>query len=355
MIVVAVVVVLVLLVGVGVVVAATGAASSSDGDGDGTGWSAAAIVPVVGAVLVVLLAVTVLGVGGSVVDLGGSGEEPVEGRVDEVPIERAPEDDDDADDEPVALAGSPATYEGRVAIERGASALRPPPVVDELAAGDVVEVRATGFVEHAEGLVAQCPRADSAVCRNVVPIVTDGAGRVRVPYRVETAPSGEVLVVEVDLDRGTAQLAFGAAPSRPELSVRGRAAVAIRDAVPGDRLALRRCEPDADALDECETVGRPIVVAAEGTASAPIQGMAGGASLLVLTGPDGRVLAEPVRMVLAPRSSATKVDLSSMQLLVGFGVTLLLLGVAVALIRTTDWRVPAEAATPFLDAAPLEG
>lgn len=347
-------VLVVLLVGVAVLGGAAGVAGvGRHGRHEGTGLAAALAVPAaVTGVIVVLLALAVFGLGAA---RSGRGADPAEGgdaaeRAESPPP--PPSLDSSAEDDALALVGPAATYDGRVTLDAGRSPLRPLPVVAGVREGDLVEVLGRGFVGGYEGVLAQCERADSERCRNVVPVLTDREGRLRVPYRLEPSTSGEVLVAEVDLDRGAARLVFGAPSARAILEVRAGTRVSVRDAVPGEGVSLRRCRPEVTRLGDCETVGRS-TVGRDGTASFRTTGSRADGALLTLVGSDGEVVAEPVRLT-SPARAPSVVELSSWRLLVGFGLAILLLAAAVFLIRTTEWRAPAEAATPFLDAAPLE-
>ena len=332
-------VVLLLAVGVAAVLAATGVTGSRGEGSDRVGVPA--LVPVVGVVVAVpvVLIVAVLGLGG----LRSSAGRP------EVPSGPPRPEPDPETDAPIAIHGPAATFEGTVTIDIGGSDVRPLPAIGGLEEGDVVYVAGAGFLDHADGVVAQCDRRDAATCRNVLPILTDGEGRLRVPYRVEGPTSGGLLVVEVDFDRGAARLGFGAVPRTTTLVVSDDH-LAVRDAPPGQELSVVRCPTDAADLGACDTVGR-VRVAVDGTATARVEPARD--SMVTVTDDTLEVLAEPVRL-LAARRSAAEVDLAPSQLAGGFGVALLLVAVGIALVRTTDWRAPAEAATPFLDAAPLE-
>ena len=346
------VVLLVLLVGVAVVSAATGVAGGGRRDGDGVGIAAALAVPAaVAAVVVLLLVVVVFGLGGARSGRAPAPERPGDGAESTA----APAEDGERDQRPpVPLEGPPARFDGRVSIDEDDSPLRPLPIVGDLAAGDVVEVWGEGFLEHAHGTVAQCASVDAISCRNLLSILTDGEGRLRVPYRVEGERNGEVLVVEVDFDRGAARLAFGTTPSLAVLTVDDvTATVTIRGAPPAERVTVRRCDDGAETVEACRDVGS-IRAGSDGTASVPLVAGEDADARLTLVDGAGNVLAEPVRVRAPVARPDLDVELEPRQLVVGFGIALLLLVVAITLIRTTDWRAPAEAATPFLDAAPLE-
>ena len=344
--------VLVVAVGVALVGAAVGAAR----DGGRVGASLAVPAAVVGG-LAVLLVLAVLGLGAA---RSAPPEEP-DAAAGTASVD--PKSDEDAETapggaeataapaEPSSIGGAPARFDGVVAVDGGESPLRPLPVVAGLAEAAVVEVRGDGFVDRAEGVVAQCDRVDARVCRNVLPVVTDEAGRVRVPYRLEGPASGRLVVVEVDLDRGAARLAFGAwvRSTAPTVSVAdaGRTVV-VRGAAPGERISVLRCPTDVGSLAECRAVARPSV---SGTGSATVEidpGARDGAPLIAVLGRDGTPLAEPVRVDATPRPRVD-VTLEPARLFGGFGMAMALMAVALVLLRTTDWRAPAEAATPSFD------
>jgi hypothetical protein len=338
-------VVLLLVVGVAAVLVATGVAGARRDSGERLGVPVA--VPVLGGVafLVFLLLFPFAAI------LGLSDVRSNSGDPDGVAPSGAEREEavEPTDGDPLPLAGAAATFDGRVRISVDGSSVRPLPSVGGLEAGDVVSVTGEGFLGHAGGAVAQCHRTGDPICRNLVPVLTDGEGRVQVPYRVEGPPSGDILVVEVDLQRGAARLAFGAVPADPRIAVSAAGRVSVRGAVAGSELAVLRCRTDAADLEACSTVGR-VRVAADGTGSTIVEPRRD--SMVTLVDAEGAVLVEPVRLSV-PRRAAADVDLAPTQLVLGFGLALALLGVGIVLVRTTDWRAPAEAATPFLDAAPL--
>lgn len=335
--------VMLLVVGVTVIVAATGLAGTRT---DGTrlgGIGLAAPILGVGAAVVVLLLAAVVGLGGLRSTVGGSDAD--------LPRHRSAEPEPEPErepGEPVPVVGPLAAFDGHVSISVDGSGVRAMRPVGDVQAGDVLYVSGEGFLDHAEGVVAQCEQATAPRCRNVLPILTDGAGRLRVPYRIDGPASGDVLVVEVDLVRGAARLVFGAPALAPALSVSAGGDVIVERAPAGSVVSLVRCPAGAADLDACELADR-LAVAADGRAT----GRVGFAreSMVTLVDADGVVLVDPVPLVAALRPDV-EVALAPAQLLGGFGLAIVLLAVGIALIRTTDWRVPAEAATPALDAAP---
>ena len=330
-------VVLLLAVGAAVVLAATGLAGRRDREGLGL-----PLVPVVvgGVVVVVLLlVVATTGLGGARSTLGDGPE-----------LEHDPEAAVEEEGERTALRGEAASFDAFVTVDGRGPGLRPLPSVAGLEPGDVISVTGVGFVADADGVVAQCESVDSTVCRNLLPIRTDGDGRLEVPYRLEDGDRGDVLVAEVDLDRGVARLTFGPAVPAAALWPAGDGTLRLRGVEAGRRVSVLRCPRGASALDACEAVGR-VVAAADGTASFGVEGRRD--STVVVVGPAGDVVAEPVDLVVTEDgpSARVDVDLPPAQLLTGFGTALALLAIGVVLVRRTDWRAPAEAATPELDAA----
>ncbi len=296
-----------------------------------------------GVVLVaLLLGVAVLGLG----DLRSARSTP---EPDE-PAVQLPERERVEEDPPASVAGSESTFDGIIRLDAERSELRPSPTIGDLASGNVLDVRATGFVDGAEGVIAQCPELRASVCTNLFPVRADASGRVRVPYRLVEGSGAGTLVIEIDSERVGAGLVFGeAAPGLARVSA-DNGVVQITGGSPGATVRVARCDSDSTALDQC-AIGPSLVLARDGSGRIEV---AGGreARRIVLVDDQGIVLADPVALRGRP---GPEVDHDPLRLLLGFGLALALVGIAIALIRSTDWRVSAEGATPFLDAAALDG
>lgn len=288
-------------------------------------------------VVILLLLVAMLGIGGLRSGRSSSEAEPA-GQMS-VP-ERVGEDP------PASVAGPKSTFDGTVRLEARRSDLRPAPSIGDLEPGDVLDVSVTGFFGGAEGVIAQCPELRAPACTNVYPVQADDRGRIRVPYRVVDAVGTDTLVVEIDRERVGAALVFGEqAPGLARLTA-DDGTVQITGGSPGATVRVARCDADAAALGQC-TIGAPLVLLRDGSGRAEITG-GRKSQRIVLVDDQGIVVADPVSL---PGRPGPEVELDLTRLAVGFALALALLGVAVALIRSTDWRAPAEAATPFLDAA----
>jgi hypothetical protein len=129
-----------------------------------------------------------------------------------------------------------------------------------------------------------------------------------------------------------------------------RAEVDITGAPPSVALAAHACPRAARSLADCDDldVDGSTTTAADGSATFVATRAAGDRRLVLSSG--SVVVAEPV--LLAARRGGTLVH-DGRGIAAGFAIAGIFLALAVWLVRTTDWRVPAEAATPFLDAASL--
>lgn len=294
-----------------------------------------------GVVIVVLLLVAMLGIGG--LRSGRAAPEAAEPAVSTSVSEEI------GDDPPASVAGPRSTFDGVARLDANGSDLRPPPSIGDLAGGDLLDVEVAGFVGGTQGVIAQCPDLRATNCTNVYPVRADEGGQVRVPYRVVEGADAETLVVEIDSERVGAALAFGErAPGLARLSA-DRGVVRITGGSPSARVRIARCDSDATAVSQC-TAGPSMVLADDGSGRAQIMG-GRKAQRIVLVDHRGVVVADPVAL---PGLPGPIVDHDPARLLIGFGLALALLSVVIVLIRSTDWRAPAEAATPFLDAAALD-
>ncbi|MDQ3107487.1 MAG: hypothetical protein M3Q68_06735 [Actinomycetota bacterium] len=334
-----------------VVVAGVSVLAVAGTGGRSWGWTAVIIAGAGGALLVVMVVLVVVVVGRPAV---GDQEPPTKESATS-PTPTSPE---------VTLRrvlGPPARLDGVVELAADRSPLRPPPMTGGLRAGQVIEVRASGFLRDADGVIAQCDAGER--CTNSYLVHTDSAGRASVQYRLapgKDASRSIELVMEVDLERASAILADGSAASRAQLRAiesastdDGPVGVRVEDARPNAVLRALRCPVDAAALAECDRPKEATVrVSADGSAEFAFEPLQRAERVVVLEG--ASVIAEPLDLVggAAPESS---LELNARRVIGGFAVALLLLVAAIVLIRSTDWQAPAEAGTPFLDAASLEG
>lgn len=244
---------------------------------------------------------------------------------------------------PAAVVGPAAGVDAIVRVDAAGGRLAPPTVLGAAsAAGDVVEVRGSSFLAHATGVIAQCDGLWGKSCRNVFPVETDGAGRVRALYRIAPTRGASTLVVEVDLDRAGARL-----DGRPQPSVRAGpdGKVRITGLPAGTAVTAALCGPHADAIDRCRA-DRRAIADADGLATVDLPGARRGEGVVVLDA-TGTALVDRVAVATpaagGDRQVGTEVDLDRRRLLVGLVLAALLATIAAVLVRATDWRVPAEA------------
>lgn len=301
--------------------------------GDDVGWRWAALaVPVAGIAAVLALLLVALGVFG--IDRRGPDAVTADGP--------APA----ADREPVAIDGPAAAVDAVVVLDADHHDLRPTPVLAGFGAGDLVDVRGRGFAGDAAGVIAQCDAVEGRRCRNLFPVRTDGDGTLRAQYRLSATTTHGALVAEVDLERGGALVGT---TTRPLVRVNG-ATVTISGADAGTDVAMLLCGEYADEVTDCRD-GGSLTVASDGTARGEVGGRRG--ERVVVVDASGAVLAEPLALDTGvdPAAAALEVDLDGRRVATGLLIALLLVGAAAQLIRSTDWRGPAEAEVPTFPGA----
>ena len=237
--------------------------------------------------------------------------------------------------------------------------------VDRLEDGAVLVVRASGFDPHAAGTVAQCRLVLSGRtgCTNRFPVQFDGNGEARFQYLVGARVGGaacgalDPACAVVVTGQGRAAVALtvfgGAAPQPPRVTVTPRSDLAAGDVVTVRVAGLPR-GTEASAA-QCVSGSRcrataTAVAGQDGVAVMRITIQEGEAAAVRVTA--GAAVA-PVAAALSLASGPTA-EYDPTRLAVGLAVAALLLLAAWALVRTTDWRAPREAATPELDHAVLD-
>ena len=340
---------MVVVMGVVAVVVAAGVGVGRDADprSDGAGLGPLLVSPlVVVGVLALVAVVGVVGLGGLRRSSSG-GPEPVPSSEDAGHRRN--------DREPEPLSGPPATFDAVVDVRRfgggeGAQGeIRPVPVVDRREAGDVVEVRGQDFEAGASGVIGQCRSMATTRCRNVAPVVADDAGRVRAAYRLEGRASGEVLLVEIADQRAVASIVFGApAPPRPVVRLDDSRILSIDGGPSRSSVVIARCASDARALDDGCHQRQKVLLDDTGRARVSLERQKDESLVVVADAASHSVIAEPL---FVPGIRRSQVRLEPGRALAGVAVALFLLGLAAFIIRTTDWRPPSEASTPYLDAA----
>lgn len=227
----------------------------------------------------------------------------------------------------------------------------PPPVVDHLAAGDVLRIQVTGGVEDAEATVAQCRRTPDGLagCRNRFPVRFGPAGTATFQYQLVDpggcgADDGCVVVVR-DLDETSVAIVWtvfaDGAPAPPTVSLvppgpyaRGSdVRVGLSAGAPATRYTLAVCDPDCERAAQLTTDGT-----GSGTARVRIPDRCAACRIVVLG---------PATSVSVPFSLSAPAgpDYRLPRLVGGLLAALVLLAAAWNLIASTDWRPPSEAAT----------
>ena len=246
-----------------------------------------------------------------------------------------------------------------VAVEREAQTVVPTPVLDQLAAGDVLDVSVVDGTDGANGAVRQCVRTLGGVtgCTNRYPVQFDDRGHARFQYQLtdpgDCGPGGSCVLVVDDRDgerRALAVLVFGAqAPPPPTVTISPAELVEEGDQV---RVDITGLQPEsAVRIGYCDP---------ECTRSTRIMAdMTGRASTTVVVGAPcdrcGVAVIGSTHDTLTPVPFAPpeRPDYDERRLTLGLLLAAALLATAWRIVAAIDWRPPSEADTPDLDAAQL--
>jgi hypothetical protein len=235
----------------------------------------------------------------------------------------------------------------------------PTPIVDQLAADDVLDVSVVGGTDGANGAVRQCKRSFSGVngCTNRYPVQFNDRGRARFQYQLDDpggcGPAGSCVLVVNDFDgerRALVGLVFGApAPPPPLVTISPAGLIEAGDQVrveveglqPESAVRIGYCNPN------CTRSTRVVVNAAgSATVSVPVGEPCDTCGIAVI-GSAHDVLT-PV-----PFAPPERPDYDERRLVLGLAIAAGLLLTAWRIVATIDWRPPSEADTPDLDAAEL--
>jgi hypothetical protein len=281
-------------------------------------------------------------------------------------------------DEEPDLPQAPSATGPEVTVRAGGA----PTVIDRIPGSTVLVVNAAGF-EPGTGEVAQCglDAAGPSECRNAFPVEFGAEGTARFQYFVtdrvhdgERCGAGErPCLVVVSGPEGTSQgRAFtvfrGPAPPPGTVSAGPRGPLSDGDLVtltatgfpPAIRLLVAQCPAEIDLrAGDC----RPAESARTGPDGAAVLHLRvhAGEADGVVCGPRQpcsiRVTADaPVAPVILPVtfSAGPSARYDGLRLAGGLVLAALLLALGWYVLRTTDWREPAAAATPEMDRAALD-
>ncbi len=261
-------------------------------------------------------------------------------------------------------------------------------VADELGPTTVLQARVTGFEPFARAIAQQCIPGESGACGNALSVQFDADGIANFQYLVTNdfldgrpvpgrcrsgaAPCVVAVSAVIGSTSGEIQTVFGdqVAPAgdisvtpASELSLDGETVtVEVTDYPPGVTLTAMLCAaPDATGA-RCGAPGptAPLVVGRDGTGRTALAiepGRVGADRASCFRGDDCGVsvasAAVFARAPVVPISFAAPPGAAydSTRLLIGLGIALVLLAIAAALLRRTDWSPVGEAAAPEIDDA----
>lgn len=260
---------------------------------------------------------------------------------------------------------------------------RPPVVADGLAPATVLEISARGFPPGSVGTVAQC--IVGAGCHEALPVRFDDDGNARFQYLVAEdvtdQPGGARCragdprcTVDLRVEGTTVQIdtLFGdEAPDPGTLTVDPSASLRPGDRVdlhgqgfpPGAQLRLRPCADGSDDERRCAPPfpesGMTVDGAGRFTTDLVVPAAVGEdrvacdrtTTCLVRTEADDvGVWARPLVLDYAAAPGA---DYQSGRVVAGLAIGALAAAIGLWLVRTTDWRPPAEADGSLIDDAPF--
>ncbi|MEX1007058.1 MAG: hypothetical protein WD271_04345 [Acidimicrobiia bacterium] len=263
-----------------------------------------------------------------------------------------------------------------------------PEVVDEIDGRVVLRVSAFGFEPSVSGRVEQCVATRTGVdrCGNHFRVQFDVAGAARFQYLVgdrylgagaPTCGTGAIGCV-VRLTDGTTTAMVSTVFGRPvgrsrvtmtprptALASGERVEVSLSGFTQGDAARVTVCAaPATTGKRRCGTPGpvarvrigdngaatTRLVLREEDVGSERVACGRDTPCAIIVTTDSGVATVPPVEITFA---SGPGTSYDATRLALGLALAAILLGVAVLLVRTTDWRKPSEAETPVMDAAPL--
>jgi hypothetical protein len=291
-------------------------------------------------------------------------------------------------------AGSPPAIPGpevTVRADTGTSFPESYAVTDGLAPTTVLRIHALGFAPFTRAVAEQCAAFPYRRCANPIPVQIDEHGEARFQYLVTeeflaaarrtercraTTPQCTIVVRSTDAaaddERGEVQTIFvdelppagriEVSPAR-ELSLDGeRVSVTVRDYPPGARVDAMLCAAPDPAGVRCGAPGpsAPLVVGPDGTGHTRLRiepGRVGTAGVDCARGDDcgisvasaevfARAPVVPISFAAPPGAAYDGARLAW-----GLGAAGLLAGIAMWLVRRSDWSAIGEAAAPEIDDA----
>lgn len=260
------------------------------------------------------------------------------------------------------------------------------PIVDALAPSTVLTVRASGFASDTTGRVVQCAVGDRRLCGESLPVRFDEHGaatfQILVTDMIGTRLDAESPCRIASTARCTVDILVGSnrtvidtvfideAPRAGRLSIEADGDLEVGSTVilratqfpPGVELRVRVCAAPAVRGDRCGAPGPDVdlVTDAQGAATVPLRlevsdvgadGIACGrrtACHVVVDSDAVGVWARPALLAFAGEAGA---DYDSGRLAVGLATAAALVIAAAWLVRSTDWRPPAEADGSLIDDA----
>ena len=261
-------------------------------------------------------------------------------------------------------------------------------VADGLGPATVLRIRVTGFEPFAGAIAEQCAESRSELCGNALPVQFDADGAAEFQYlvtddflgalpvpgrcRANAVPCTVVVRAVIGGRQGQIQTVFGdTVPPAGHISVTPAfglslegetVTVEVTDYPPGAELNAMLCAAPDAAGARCGTPGptAPLKVGRDGTGQTDLvitPGLVGAERSPCFRGDDCGVSVASAdvfaRAPVVPISFAAPPGAAydPTRLVIGLGIALVLLAIAVALLRRTDWSPVGEAAAPEIDDA----
>lgn len=260
-----------------------------------------------------------------------------------------------------------------------------PIIIDKLAPETVLTILATGFESNTTGVIKQCVRTVTRLCRNQLPVRFDDFGSATFQYLITNGSDPGLSKPEpCRLGAARCTIELGAAgrisvidtvfidevPPPGSLIVVPRSGLFLGDTMtvtgsqfePREELIVMLCAEPSTRGPRCGAPGPDLrlTTSSDGTAQADLtlDALVVGSDRvscgrqvpcnMVVTSDQGNLRARPVQLFFA---AGPGVDYDSSRVIIGFALAIVLVMGAGWLIRSTDWAPPSESDSTPIDEA----